>query len=313
VIFGADAPSSIGVMPERTTPSRAGAPPEHARSTTNSPSRSTQVPRTVLLAVIGVLVTLTVVGWLLVIVTQSGWLSRSFAIDYAIYMDGLDRWRLAGEWYRARQLLGPYPIELGDILYPPVLMYLLFPFRYLGPVLWTAIPAAIVVSAVIRQRPALWAVALIAACLAWPYTPAKFVFGNPVIWGAAALAVATFRNWPAAFLLIKPTVIPFALFGIRDRRWWLLVAVLAVASLPVLYDTLRYPEVLLNAQTNPIDGRGGPFYSITEYPLLCIPLLAWLGRRRPKPVDDRAQSPGPSQASSGGPVAASHVEHSADA
>ncbi len=32
---------------------------------------------------------------------------------------------------------------------------------------------------------------LIAICLAWPVTIAKFVFGNPVIWGAAALAYGT--------------------------------------------------------------------------------------------------------------------------
>ena len=275
-------------MPERTTPQ--GAIPDVATVASGS-RRSLRPSRAALLVVIGVLVTLTVIGWALVVVTQSAWLSRSFGIDYGIYMDGLDRWQASGEWYRARQLAGPYPIELGDILYPPILMYLLFPFRYLGPVLWSAIPAAIVVLVVIRHRPALWAVALIALCLAWPYTPAKFVFGNPVIWGAAALAAATFHRWAAALLVIKPTVIPFALFGIRDRRWWLLLPVLALASLPFLYDTLRYPEVLLNAQTNPIDGRGGPFYSITEFPLLCIPLLAWLGRRRSEPAKLPAPEP----------------------
>ena len=291
MISGAGTPSSIGPMPERTTPAPAlnpsggptslatGALPSHARS------------RVALLAVIGVLLTCTVVGWLTAIVTQAGWMTHSFGIDYGIYMDGLDRWRASGQWYQARQLVGPYPIELGDILYPPVLMYLLVPFRYLGPVLWSAIPAAIIVWAVARHRPALWAVALIALCLAWPYTPAKFVFGNPVIWAAAALAVATFKRWPAALLLIKPTILPFALFGIRDRRWWLVVGVIALASLPFLYDTLRYPEVLLNAQTNPVDGRGGPFYSITEFPLLLIPILAWLGRRRPRGADDPLPAP----------------------
>lgn len=281
------------MMTERTTPRRPAAQPEVATVATVAPGspRSLRPSRAAPLVVIGVLVTLTVIGWSLVVFTQSAWLLRSFGIDYGIYMDGLDRWQASGEWYRARQLAGPYPIELGDILYPPILMYLLFPFRYLGPVLWSAIPAAIVIWTVVRHRPALWAVALIAVCLAWPYTPAKFVFGNPVIWGAAALAAATFHRWAAALLLIKPTVIPFALFGIRDRRWWLVLPVIALVSLPFLYDTLRYPEVLLNAQTNPVDGRGGPLYSITEFPLLCIPLLAWLGRRRPRIADDPAPDP----------------------
>jgi hypothetical protein len=74
--------------------------------------------------------------------------------------------------------------------------------------------------------------------------------------------------------------VPFALIGIRDRRWWLTIVVLVLASLPFLADTLRYPQVLLDAQANPVDGRGGPLYSITEFPLLAIPILAWLGRRR---------------------------------
>jgi hypothetical protein len=244
--------------------------------------------RVVLIAVTAGLLTLTVVGWLLVILAQSDWLARSFAVDYKIYMAALDRWQAGAGWYQPRQLNGPYPIELGDVLYPPVLIYLLLPFRYLGPILWSAIPAAILVLAVWRQRPALWALALIAACVAWPYSPAKYVFGNPVIWGAAALAVATLaiaslQRWPAALLLLKPTVAVFALFGIRDRRWWLMVAIMLVASIPFLADTLRYPEVLINAQTNPVDGRGGPFYSLTEFPLLLIPILAWLGRRQAAP------------------------------
>ena len=74
-----------------------------------------------------------------------------------------------------------------------------------------------------------------------------------------------------------------------------------MASLPFLADTLIYPRVLLDAQTNPIDGRGGPFYSITEFPLLAIPILAWLGRRRsPSPADQPSRVdevvPGPTPA-----------------
>jgi hypothetical protein len=79
-------------------------------------------------------------------------------------------------------------------------------------------------------------------------------------------------------LIVKPTVIPFALIGIRDRRWWWALIALAFISIPFLADTLTYPQVLLNAQTNPVDGRGGPLYSLQEYPLLLIPVLAWLGR-----------------------------------
>jgi hypothetical protein len=226
------------------------------------------------------LLTLTVTIWVVALASAIDWFARSFAIDYGIYMGALDRWQAGNGWYQDRQLHGPYPIELGDVLYPPVLIYLLFPFRYLGPWLWTIIPAAIIGWVVWRHRPGPWAWVAIALCLAWPYSPAKFVFGNPVIWATAAVALGTIWWWPAAFAVLKPTVIPFALIGMRDRRWWLVIALLGVASLPFLADTLIYPRVLLDAQTNPIDGRGGPFYSITEFPLLAIPILAWLGRRR---------------------------------
>jgi hypothetical protein len=236
-------------------------------------------PRSIAFIVTAVLIALIVGGWLwAMFFVFPEWFGRSFAVDYGIYMDAVDRWLRDGTWYLDRQLHGPYTIMLGDVLYPPVLLYLLVPFRLLGPYLWSVIPAVIVVAITLRHRPALWGWLLIAFCLAWPVTIAKFIFGNPVIWGAAALAFATLIRWPSAFIVIKPTVIPFALIGIRDRRWWITVGVLALLSLPFLGLTLVYPQVLLDAQTNPIDGRGGPLYSLQEYPLLLIPVLAWSAR-----------------------------------
>lgn len=222
----------------------------------------------------------TVIGWGVALATSADWFARSFAIDYGIYMDAVERWLSTGGWYLERQLHGPYPIELGDVLYPPVLLYLLIPFRIVGPWLWWLIPAGILAWVVWRHRPAPWALLAIAVCLAWPYSPAKYIFGNPVIWAAAAVAVGTVWRGPAALAIVKPTILPFALFGVRDRRWWYVLAAMGLASLPVLGLTLLYPQVLLDAQPNPIDGRGGPFYSITEFPLVAIGLIAWLGRRR---------------------------------
>jgi hypothetical protein len=227
-----------------------------------------------------IVLTVALVLWLLVVATQWSWITGSFAVDYRIYMDAVDRWMSGGGWYQDRQLHGPYEIALGDVLYPPVLLYLLVPFRFIGPALWSLIPAIVLTVAVLRHRPGAWAVAVIGGCLLWPVTPAKFIFGNPVIWAAAAVAAGTGLRWPSALVLIKPTIAPFALFGIRSRGWWIVVGVLAVLSLPFLADTLRYPQVLLDARTNPIDGRGGPLYSLQEYPLMAIPLIAWAGRRR---------------------------------
>ena len=258
-----------------------------------SPNRQPILPRPSrldvgALALVGLFVIVAVVGWSLVALAEPAWLGGSFSIDFRIYMDALDRWLATGEWYQARQLDGPYPIELGDVLYPPVLILLLLPFKVLGPIAWALLPLSLVAWAVLHHRPRVWALAVIMACVVWPYTPAKFVFGNPVIWAAAALALATssgpLSRWPAAFALIKPTVAVFGLFGLRDRRWWAALAVGALLSLPFLELTLRYPEVLLNARTNPVDGRGGILYSLQEFPLLAIPLVAWLGGRHRPPI-----------------------------
>src|SRR5690349_9181532 len=46
------------------------------------------------------LVTLTITGWAVAIVSATDWFSRSFAIDYGIYMNALDRWQAGGGWYQ---------------------------------------------------------------------------------------------------------------------------------------------------------------------------------------------------------------------
>ena len=192
--------------------------------------------RTVAWAIAATLLTITAIGWLVALVSAFDWFGRSFAIDFGIYQDALARWSSGGSWYQERQLSGPYPIELGDVLYPPVLIYLLSPFRMLGPWLWTIIPTLVIVWVVWRHRPGPWAWVLIAACVAWPYSPAKYVYGNPVIWATAAVGLGTIWWWPSALAVLKPTIIPFALIGVRDRRWWLVIGVLALASLPFLAD-----------------------------------------------------------------------------
>ena len=63
-------------------------------------------------------------------------------IDADIYFDAAESWLADGTWYLPRQLAGPYGIEYGDVLYPPILLYLLVPFRILPFALWWAIPIA---------------------------------------------------------------------------------------------------------------------------------------------------------------------------
>ena len=200
-------------------------------------------------------------------------------VDVALYRDAAARWFAGGPFYEPRQLVGPYTVAHGDILYPPVGLWLFVPFALLPDlpalVLWWAIPAIVTVGAIrlVRPRPAIWP--LIALCIAWPTTPLKIWTGNPVIWSVAAMAVAIVWRGGAPFALLKPSLFPFALFGIRERSWWLGLVLFVVLCLP-------FGSMWLDWLTTVVNSRGGGLlYSALEAPMLAIPLVAWLGRTRP--------------------------------
>jgi hypothetical protein len=199
------------------------------------------------------------------------------AIDANIYFDAATRWLADGTWYLSRQLQGPYEIQIGDVLYPPILLYLLLPFQVLPRVLWWVIPIAISVVAVARIHPPRWSWPLLLLCLAWGPAMAQVVKGNPVMWVMAALSVSIAMGWPSTLVLLKPSLFPFALIGIRQRAWWLQLGLLGLLSLPVLGLTLLYPQVILDSR------GGGILYSLNDAPLLLLPVIAGVaaGRLRP--------------------------------
>jgi hypothetical protein len=194
-------------------------------------------------------------------------------VDIDIYANATRHWLADGTWYLPRQLAGPYSIEFGDVLYPPTLLWLTVPFTILPRILWWIIPGIVAAAGLARLRPAMWAWPIMAACLAWPRTTAQVIFGNPVIWLAAALFWGV-----GALVLVKPTVIPFALAGVRSRRWWIAAGVMVLMTLPLLPLALAYPGVLLRASGT------GWLYSLEEWPLLAIPLVAWAGRKEARIV-----------------------------
>jgi hypothetical protein len=205
-------------------------------------------------------------------------LDQPFAKDVQLYIDAADRWLGGGSFYDQRQLAGPYDVAHGDILYPPVGLWLFAPAAVLPQpvalVLWWAIPAAVTVWAVVRvdPRPAAWP--LIVLCLAWPTTPLKIWTGNPVIWCIAAMAIAIAWRGAAPFALLKPSLLPFALFGIRQQAWWMGLVVFLAMCLP-------FGTMWGDWLTTVVNSRGaGPLYSALEAPMLALPLVAWLGRRR---------------------------------
>jgi hypothetical protein len=201
-------------------------------------------------------------------------LEQGVGIDFALYRDVAARWLAGGPFYEAHQLAGPYEVAHGDVLYPPVGLWQYLPVTVLPRGLWWAIPAALTAWAIwrVQPRPAVWP--LMALCLAWPTTPLKIWTGNPVIWCVAAMSVAILYRWAAPFVLLKPSLFPFALFGIRDRAWWLGLAVLLALCLPFGALWLDWIASVLNSRGS------GLLYSALEAPMLLLPLVAWVGRTR---------------------------------
>jgi hypothetical protein len=195
-------------------------------------------------------------------------------LDRDLYMRATERWLSGGSFYQSYQLAGPYSISPGDILYPPVALWLFVPFTVLPAVLWWAVPLGVTAWGVCRLRPVFVVWPLLALCVAWPPTQVKIATGNPVIWAMAAMALGVVTVGPAIFALIKPSLFPFAMWGIRHRRWLAYLAAFVGLSLPFGAMWLDWLATVANSQ------GGGLLYSVQEIPMLLIPVIAWLGRSR---------------------------------
>ena len=226
-------------------------------------------------------------------------LEQPVGVDFRLYHEAATRWLSGGSFYERYQLAGPYDIHAGDILYPPVALWLFVPFALatapadsLGIVGWWLIPLAITAWAIVRLRPRPIVWPLIALCLSNPTTLLKIWTGNPVMWSMAAMALAVVSSsrFFAPFVLLKPSLGPFALFGINRPSWWLGLIVFGGLCLPFGALWGDWLASLLNSR------GGGLLYSALEAPFLLLPLVAWLGRdpdrRGPRgalarPVTDR--------------------------
>lgn len=193
--------------------------------------------------------------------------------DYRLYMEATRSWLADGSFYRDYQVAGPYVVYAREILYPPVALWLFVPFTFLPAILWWA-PVPIIGWVVWKQRPSPWQWVAILALLAFPIEDGtswaiEFIGnGNPGMWAAAFVALAT--RFPAfgPFVLMKPSLFPFAMVGVRSRAWWLGLVALAALSIPFRAIWLDYATVLLNAQ------GGGILYSLPNVTLCLVPLVA---------------------------------------
>ena len=197
------------------------------------------------------------------------------AVDYKLYIDATTRWLHGGGYYLPYQMQGPYAADPGVILYPPPFTLVVLPFLVLPWWTWWAVPIGIVTAVVWHHRPRIVAWPFIAACLWFPGTTVMIVAGNPTMLFVASVALATVWAVFGPFALLKPSLFPFALVGIRRRAWWLGLAVLAIVSLPFGGMWIDYGKVLLNARH-----ELGLLYNVGQVPTLLLPVAAWLGSSR---------------------------------
>ena len=230
------------------------------------------------------------------IVVRAAFDGPSFGLlarDYGLYMDATRRWLAGGPFYPPEQVAAPYDLPWGQIFYPPQALALFVPFTVLGPVLgpilFVGIPLAITAWIVWSWRPGFWAwTAILVVLVLHPDAPLIWIAGTPTVWVVALVALATRWPWVSAFLWFKPSVFPFALVGIRDRRWWAISVAFAVSVIVLWPLMTQWIAVVLNARGE----NSGLLYSLSPTALAdpLIPVIAWLGRRRPAPDYEAADS-----------------------
>jgi hypothetical protein len=138
--------------------------------------------------------------------------------------------------------------------------------------MWWVIPLGLIGYLVSRWKPSTFGWSVIAVCLAFPNSIVLLVNGNPVMWAMAAMAVAMPHRWVSAFVLLKPSLAPLSVIGIKDWRWWSVLGAAAIVSVALLPLWRDYIAVLGNIRD------AGLLYSLGDVPLVLIPGIAWLSR-----------------------------------
>jgi hypothetical protein len=224
-------------------------------------------------AAIGILLAILIVNAMDFAVVRHQW-----GEDYRFFMAIADRWRIGESVYLPHQLAGPYLEQSGrDMIYPPVALLLFVPLSYLPAPLWWIIPLGTIAAVIVWFRPEAWTWPLFALALWYPRSESMIIWGNTGMWIAALVALGLVWSWPAALVLIKPSLAPFVLAGSRNP--WALglgVALLAAGSLTMLPLWIDFASAVRNA------GASWPsvLYSLPDIPLLLMPVVAWATRSR---------------------------------
>lgn len=192
-------------------------------------------------------------------------------MDFMLYRHRAAAWLAGDGFYLAHQVAGPYTVSHGDALYPPVALLLFVPFTVLPAVLWWAIPVGVIAAALWRTRPPVWAWPILAAVLVYPRTWIILLYGNPSLWAIALLAAGLAWRWPTAFVALKLTLAPFALLGVRHRLWRIGAAVAIVACLAFAPMWPDFMVAMINVRTG---GGYGLEYLLGEWPIALAMVVA---------------------------------------
>lgn len=191
------------------------------------------------------------------------------------YLVGAQRFLDTGSPYLPEQIAGPWSLDVHSFIHPPSAMLLFVPFLWLPILVWWIVPLGLTGLVLWRLQPAPWTWPVMALCLCWPRSTGALLTGNSDIWAMSFVAAGAIWGWPVVLLLIKPTFAPLAVVGARQRSTWLAGSVTlgAVALTAPLW--LDFVTVIGNVGL-------GYSYSLLNLPLVAIPFVAWIGRRRPR-------------------------------
>jgi hypothetical protein len=118
------------------------------------------------------------------------------------------------------------------------------------------------------HRPSLVGWCAILACLAWPTSGFVIAAGNPVLWASMFVALGTVWRGAALLSLLKPSLAPFALVGVRSRGWLRVAAVYGFVGGAMLPLWLDWITLLDNAEGLDL------LYSVGHVPIMLIGLIA---------------------------------------
>jgi hypothetical protein len=203
----------------------------------------------------------------------------ALGIDYRTFVDEGHRLLEHGTPYLPFQS-GPYLAMPETFRQPPDVPFLYPPpFALVGVALtvvpwplWWIVPVVIVAWSMVEWRPAPWTWPILAVAVSSPNLASHVIVGGTTMWAVALVCAGLRWGWPSVLIVLKPSLLPFTLLGIRHRSWWVAVAVMGVVSLAMLPLWSEY----LTAMRNATDLRW--WYSLGDWPLLAVPVLAWGGR-----------------------------------